>query len=244
MDDVLSINDPQATLEASIEEDIQILEEELGNDLDISTNIPKIGKFYVFKVDVEGGQSRLFFSPLNATSTFSLKKKDVPTKYGVAKGTACSMQLKFLTIAPDYKTERPIGVYQVISSDNFVKSGIKVQDLRDSLTKQQIDRALMAIEYNTALRLKNLLRQRNQQLLTMSKMIEDMKIDPVQQALEMSDWVSSHEELGIKSTKENLERAHMGKVGRFLKDTKWLILIGLSILALWAFFPLLLKGGG
>lgn len=243
MPEVLEVNDPQSVLEASLNEDMQYLEEELGNDLDISTNIPKIGKFYVFKVQLMDGASRYLLSPLNVTSTFSLKKKDVPTKFGVAQGHACSMQLKFLTIAPDYETGQPIGVYQVISSDNFVKAGIKVQELRDSLTKEQVDKALMAIEYNTALRLKNLLKTRNQQLLTMSKAIQDMKIDPVIQALEMSDFVSAHEELGIKSTKENLERASKGKLGRFLQDTKFWILLALGILALWAFLPMLFRGG-
>jgi len=225
-------------VEISIEEDIESMREELEPDADLTRDIPRVGNFYVFRVTLDDGSVRYLISPLNATSTFSFKKREVQTEYGIAEAPACAMQLKLVGVAPDYRTGRLIGVYQVMSADNFVKAGLKVQELRDSLDRDLLRKQLLAIEYNTALRLKHLLDLRNQEIMTLQRAVRDFTVDIPQAASEMAAAMVTYEELALKSAQESLKKLSTKKWA-FINSWWFWAMIILAILAFIAFLPTL-----
>jgi len=228
-------------VEISIEEDLESMREELEPDADLTREIPRIGKFYVFRVTLNDGSVRYMISPLNATSTFSIKKREVQTKFGVTEAASCAMQLKLVAVAPDYVTGELVGVYQVMSADNFVKAGLKVQELRDSLDRDLLRKQLLAIEYNTALRLKHLLDLRNQEIMTLQRAVRDFTVDIPQAASEMAAAMATYEELALESAKESLKKLSRGKWA-FINSWWFWAMIILAILAFIAFLPVM--GGG
>lgn len=229
--------------ENEIKSSIEKMREEIIDEADILDEVPKIGKFYVFRIKLKGGQIRYLISPLNFSSTFSFRKRGVMTEYGDTEGLSATMQLKLVGLANDVETEQIVGVYQILASDNFVKTKVKTQELKDSLTQDEIYKELVAIEYNTARRLKEILKVKQQENETLQKTLKDIKIDVPQAASEMAEGIISFNDLLMKGMAEGLDKMSGNGVINYIKDnlTTVLIFMGLAFLAMWAIVPALLR---
>lgn len=222
-----------------IEEDMIRLEEELvyESDVDMSSNIPKIGRFYMFLTTEVSGKSRYWISPLNKSSTFTFKERQVNTRAGIAEGLACPIVCKRVGAAPDYRSGKIVGVYQILNTPTFARAGIKVQELRDALKKEDIVNLIKVHTYNIALRLKGLLQEQRIINLSLMKKLGDIEIDVVQVGGEIANTAISLERAGSESASKQLRRAAEPSAVKWLKNN-WQVLavIGVGILLFWWLF--------
>ena len=216
--------------EIEIQEEMLELETELvvEGGADMSSNIPKIGKWYMFLTNEANKKSRYWISPLNKSSTFVLKKRPVWTSKGEGEGLSCPIVCKRVGAAPDFRTGKVVGVYQILNTPSFARAGIKIQELRDSLQKDEIERMIDAHTYNVALRLKELLRLKNIQIASLQKTVNDFETDIIVAGTEMAGSALAVVNQGAESAGKQLMRAGKPSALIWLEEN-WKTIAGIGI---------------
>lgn len=208
--------------ELDIEEDMAILEQELEFESDVSmaSNIPKFGRWYMFLTTEPNGKSRYYISPMNRSSTFDFRTRQVITKVGMAEGRACSIVAKRVGQAPNIRTGKIIGIYQILNTPTFARAGIKVQELRDTLKIEEIDKLVKIHTYNIALRLKGLLYEQHTINASLRKRLDDMVVDTITAGSEIAADIISLDRAGADSMNKQLSRRDDIDIVKWFKN-KW-----------------------
>lgn len=234
--------------ELEIEEDMAALEQELVYESDVSmvSNIPKFGKWYMFLTTEANRKSRYYISPMNRSSTFDFRIRQVITSVGMAEGRACSIVAKRVGEAPDIRTGKIVGIYQILNTPSFARAGIKVQELRDALKKDEIEKLVKIHTYNVALRLKGLLYRQHIINASLGKELDDMEVDIVKAGAEIATKALSFERAGADSQSKQLRKKGQIDIMKYLSD-KWdsmgrvgqgiLILVVAAVAFWWLFTP-------
>ena len=127
-------------------------EEETPSELFKATSVlPKVGKFYVMKVNEPKNKSRILISHLDFNDSFPLSSRQVVTKYGVIDGLSCPVVMRFIDIITDPETEEPIGIYHVISTPTMVRTGIDPRKMAQALTLEDVEEEVDEINKHKAL---------------------------------------------------------------------------------------------
>jgi len=221
-----------------IDEDIAMLEQELVYESDVSmaSNIPKIGKWYMFLTTEPNKKSRYLISPMNRSSTFDFRTRQVITKMGIARGRECSVVSKRVGEHEDIRTGKVVGIYQILCTPSFARAGIKVQELRDALKKEDIEKLVKVHTYNIALRLKGLLKVSQSVNSALMKHLDDMEIDVVQVGGEIAEKAISIKRIGADEVSKQLRRAGQPNIIAYIQDNwKQLLVIGIIAFAGWWF---------
>ena len=219
-----------------IDEDIAMLEQDLVYESDVSmaSNIPKIGRWYMFLTTEPNGKSRYLISPMNRSSTFDFRIRQVITRMGIAEGHACSIVSKRVGEHEDIRTGKVVGIYQILCTPSFARAGIKVQELRDSLKKVEIEKLVKVHTYNIALRLKGLLQVSQSVNAALMKHLDDMEIDVVQVGGEVAEKIISIKRIGAEQVSKQLRRAKQPKIMAYIADNwQQLLIIGIIVFAAW-----------
>lgn len=143
---------PSDEFDSAVADLITTGEEEVPSELFKATAVlPKVGKFYVMKINEPENKSRILISHLDFNDSFPLSKRQVVTKYGIIDGLSCPVVMRFIDIITDPETEEPVGIYHIISTPTMVRTGIDPRKMAQALTLEDVEEEVDEINKHKAL---------------------------------------------------------------------------------------------